>query len=116
LHYACKNGHDEIVQLLLHAQVDPFVADEFGALPMDVAKDWQRIEILRMLEGVIMLFYATVRTLVSNVISLTEYQETVYRELMEYKVTLALGRVHDRVTRSMDIPMAIEEIIHSFLC
>jgi hypothetical protein len=31
--------------------VDPFVADEYGLTPFDLARDWQRRDILELLEG-----------------------------------------------------------------
>lgn len=51
LHAACRNGHDEIVRLLLRAGVDPFLADECGSTPLDLARDWQRTQIQTMLQG-----------------------------------------------------------------
>lgn len=57
LHSACRNGHDAIVRLLLRCGVDPFVADEYGLTPFDLARDWQRIDILDMLRGIFSLMH-----------------------------------------------------------
>lgn len=51
LHYASRNGHDQLVRVLLAAGADLFLADQFGATASDVASDWQRMEIVRMLTG-----------------------------------------------------------------
>lgn len=51
LHAACRNGHGEIVRALLSAGVDPFLADEYGSTPFDLARDWQRLDIQEMLRG-----------------------------------------------------------------
>ncbi|KAJ8569322.1 hypothetical protein ON010_g5938 [Phytophthora cinnamomi] len=51
LHCACRNGHEELVRLLLDSGVDLFVADDIGATPIDVARDWQRLDIVDMLAG-----------------------------------------------------------------
>lgn len=51
LHSACRNGHGQLVRLLLDASVDPFIADECGATPLDLARAWQRVDIVTMLEG-----------------------------------------------------------------
>lgn len=55
LHYASRNGHEDIVQALLEAGADLFVADQFGATPSEMASDWQRLEILRMIGGTTMI-------------------------------------------------------------
>lgn len=39
------------MRLLLDSGVDLFMTDDFGATPIDVARDWQRLDILDMLAG-----------------------------------------------------------------
>jgi ankyrin repeat protein len=51
LHYASQNGHELLVEALLAAGADLFIANQFGATPSDLASDWQRLDILAMIAG-----------------------------------------------------------------
>lgn len=51
LHYASRNGHEQLVGALLAAGADLFIANQFGATASDLASDWQRLGILAMIAG-----------------------------------------------------------------
>lgn len=51
LHYASQNGHELLVEALLSAGADLFIANQFGATPSDLASDWQRLGIFAMIAG-----------------------------------------------------------------
>ncbi|GAB9464413.1 hypothetical protein Gpo141_00001844 [Globisporangium polare] len=91
LHAACRNGHGEIVRALLSAGVDPFLADEYGSTPFDLARDWQRLDIQEMLR---------------------EYQTTVFREAVAEKVALLASCVASQI----EIPATVFEAVLRFLC
>lgn len=86
LHCACRNGHEELVRLLLGSGVDIFIGDQFGATPIDVARDWQRLHILDML---------------------AEYQATAFRDSNFERVELAMNNISNQV----DVPPGIFEVI-----
>jgi hypothetical protein len=90
LHGACKNGHDRIVELLLNTpDMDPFVADELGVTPFDLARDWQRLDILRILN---------------------EYHVTRFTAAMQCRVRFVFKHTPS------SLPLAMQKLIASFLC
>ncbi|TMW68368.1 hypothetical protein Poli38472_005836 [Pythium oligandrum] len=92
LHGACRNGHDHIVQLLLASSIDPFVADECGATPFDLARDWQRVEMLKTLD---------------------QYHHAIFKPLMQSAVRSALNpRSHSK----SQLPSSMQRLVCSFLC
>ncbi|KAG3120708.1 hypothetical protein PI124_g1411 [Phytophthora idaei] len=91
LHCACRNGHVDLVQLLLDSGVDPFVADDLGATPIDVARDWQRLDILDMLAA---------------------YRDTELLEANRERVKLLTEGLGNQV----ELPQGVRDIIIDYLC
>ncbi|KAF1788686.1 Ankyrin repeat-containing domain [Phytophthora cactorum] len=91
LHCACRNGHVDLVQLLLDSGVDPFVADDFGATPIDIARDWQRLDILDMLAA---------------------YRDTELLEANRERVKLLTEGLGNQV----ELPQGVRDIIIDYLC
>ncbi|GLD94476.1 hypothetical protein PINS_up003087 [Pythium insidiosum] len=89
LHAACRNGHDRIVELLLRRHPDVFVADDCGTTPIELARDWQRREIMALLH---------------------EYVDTELRPSMSTHVRFVVKY------RCADLPQSIQAEICSFLC
>ncbi|KAJ0393449.1 hypothetical protein P43SY_000757 [Pythium insidiosum] len=89
LHAACRNGHDSVVELLLRCRPDVFVADDCGSTPMELARDWQRREIMVMLQ---------------------EYVDTELRPSMRARVRFVVKY------RCVELPQSIQAEICSFLC
>lgn len=50
LHYACKYGHQDIVQKLLRSRADPMAMSSKGVTPLEYARDKKHGAIVRILE------------------------------------------------------------------
>lgn len=88
------------------------MADDFGATPIDVARDWQRLDILDMLAGMEETGLSFVLKVNEQTYWLTAYRSTTFLEANRERVELVANGLSNQV----DLPPGIQDIITAYLC
>lgn len=105
------------MRLLLDSGVDLFVADDIGATPIDVARDWQRLDILEMLAGELRTSIISADMSCSNhscygCTGGAAYRANEFLAANRERVELAVNGLSNQV----ELPLGVRDIIADYLC